>query len=296
MLELRIGFFYLCVEECSTEEWDLRWNLFNLHDCVSRIRLFEASEETEHVLGFKNQADKLRERLKNNIVFKAFPEGQQRKLLNGQTAYLYSLEDIAEKAGIEKKQFRWLYVLFSSHVHGLPMSYYRIGEGGRGLGLPCSVEESYTSLCLSLASTFLVRSRDNLKELFIDVKKTTYKVKVFEESLASIEAKNDEVQTPNAMKVGESIMLTETDIIQIETTRLDESDYESVYRYKATGSIVLRRRHSEKNGESLREMDPFFWTIRINGKPATDEEIEELESREWAFKVDHVEFILSFKT
>jgi hypothetical protein len=40
------------------------------------------------------------------------------------------LEDIGERVGVDKQTFRWLYVLLSSHVHGLPMSFYRIGGGG----------------------------------------------------------------------------------------------------------------------------------------------------------------------
>lgn len=52
MIELRVAFYYLCAEECSEDEWNCRWNLFNLHDCVSRIRMFEALGEIEQE-GFK---------------------------------------------------------------------------------------------------------------------------------------------------------------------------------------------------------------------------------------------------
>lgn len=43
ILELRLAFHYLCAEACSQDEWDCRWNIFNLHDCTSRRRMFEAS-------------------------------------------------------------------------------------------------------------------------------------------------------------------------------------------------------------------------------------------------------------
>lgn len=42
MIELRSAFHYLCIDLCSQDEWNCRWNVFNLHDCVSRIRLFDA--------------------------------------------------------------------------------------------------------------------------------------------------------------------------------------------------------------------------------------------------------------
>ena len=124
--------------------------------------MFHALKEDAHVEGFEKQAEELRERLRSNPFFQALTEGQQRKYLNGQSAYLMPLEDIAERAGVEKKLFRWLYVLLSSHVHSLPMSFYRIGNGEeeRGRGLPSPVEENYTSLCHSLATTFLTATRD----------------------------------------------------------------------------------------------------------------------------------------
>ena len=110
----------------------------------------------------------LRSRLRSNTHFNTLKH--QTKLLNGQTAYLHPIEELVEKAGIKKSTFRWLHVLFSSHVHGLPMSYYRMGhnEIDRGRGLPSPVEEQYTALCLSLASTLLTGARDELQTLFAE--------------------------------------------------------------------------------------------------------------------------------
>lgn len=167
MMELRAAFHYLCVDPCTDDEWDCRWNVLNLHDCTARKKLFDATgNDPEQVAGFEAQAEELRERLKANAYFTQL--GQQKKLLNGQTAYLYPIEELAERAGIEKGTYRWLHVLFSSHVHGLPMSYFRMGgdEVERGRGLPSPVEESYTSLCLSLASSILVATRDEVHSLF----------------------------------------------------------------------------------------------------------------------------------
>jgi hypothetical protein len=48
LLELRAAFHYLCVDECSDEEWKCRWNILNLHDCCSRIRLLEARPSSDN--------------------------------------------------------------------------------------------------------------------------------------------------------------------------------------------------------------------------------------------------------
>ncbi len=89
--------------------------------------------------------------------------------MKGATAYLYPLEDIASKAGVDKQIFRWLYLLLSSHVHGLPMSFYRMGEQERGRGVHSDVEEGYTSLCLSFSMSLLIHARDEMTGLFEDV-------------------------------------------------------------------------------------------------------------------------------
>jgi len=169
MMELRFAFYYFCVDKCSTTEWECRWHIFNLHDCVTRKRLLETLDGKEdEIRKLEDAAESLRNLLKDNASFSCMPVGQQRKFLQGQTAFLFPLEDLGEKAGIDKNTFRMIWTLFSSHVHGLPFSFYRIGggESERGRGLPSRVEEGYTSLCLSFAATFLIKTRDELHVLF----------------------------------------------------------------------------------------------------------------------------------
>lgn len=174
MLEVRLAFFYLCAENCSLDEWECRWDLFNLHDCKSRIKLFEAiGTGVEDISGLENQADELRLRLSKNQFFINLPEKQRKQLINGDKAYLYPLEDIASAAGVEKQTFRWLYRFLSTQVHGLPMSFYRMGDQERGRGIYSSVEEGYTSLCLSFCVSLLVSSREEMEHLFEGSKMNT---------------------------------------------------------------------------------------------------------------------------
>jgi hypothetical protein len=167
ILEIRISFFHLCVEKCPVSEWEFRWNLFNLHDCRSRIQMFEEMDPASADLrGFLAQADELRARLKSNEVFVSLPEPEQRRLLNGKHAYPVPLEVISEKAGVSVSEFRLLYRFLSSHVHGLPMSFYRMGEDGRGRGVYCGVEDGYSTLCVSLVHGMLAASCNEMRQLF----------------------------------------------------------------------------------------------------------------------------------
>ncbi|MDR4468898.1 MAG: DUF5677 domain-containing protein [Nitrospira sp.] len=167
ILEIRIAFFYIGVQECTPAEWNCRWNLFNLHDCMSRIHLFEKIDPlSKDLLGFKTQADEIQDRLKKNEFFLSLSESEQRRLLHGQHAYPVPLEKIAEQAGVELTTFRLLYKFLSSHVHGLPISFYSAGDDGRGRGVHCEVEENYSSLCVSFVHALLVASRDEMRKLF----------------------------------------------------------------------------------------------------------------------------------
>ncbi len=70
MIEIRAAFHYLCVDVCSEAEWNCRWNLLNLHGCISRRRLLESKEgDEEQVRELEGQADELRDRLRTNAHF-----------------------------------------------------------------------------------------------------------------------------------------------------------------------------------------------------------------------------------
>jgi hypothetical protein len=167
ILEVRISFFYLCVEDSSSEEWECRWNIFNLHDCVARIHLFtELDPSSPDLKGFEAQAEELRNRLATNAFFAALPPSQKRHFLRGRDAYLVPLEVIAAAAGVEINEFRWIYKFLSSHVHGLPLSFYRMGEVDRGRGVHSEVEEGYSLLCVSFVLGLLNAARDEMHKLF----------------------------------------------------------------------------------------------------------------------------------
>ncbi len=106
ILELRVAFYYLCTEECTAEEWDCRWNLFNLHDCTSRVRMFEALPGKEgSVAALSAAAEDLKKCLKGNPWFLALPSSAQKKLLNGRTRTCFPWRRLPEGPGLRKGRF-----------------------------------------------------------------------------------------------------------------------------------------------------------------------------------------------
>lgn len=286
ILELRLTFYYLCIDACTEDEWNCRWNLLNLHDCTSRIRLFQAMPSGgKQVSPLTESAEELKDRLRSNPFFCGFAEGQQRKLLNGQTAYLMSLEDIAERAGLAKENFRWLYVLFSSHVHAYPMSFYRIGDehGERGRGLPSPTEEGYTGMCISLVVSLLVSVRDEMTVLFADFKK---QAEPRQEKQERTPTENEAADSITArLALGEVRRFLETEEVIIDVKRVSEDGLEFEYRDRSSGEVVLRRLSSDE-GSGLYDMDPFFWTVSVNQGPAVEKQIVDMNKTRHAFKVD----------
>lgn len=297
MLELRIAFYYLCSDECDEVEWECRWSIFNLHDCVSRIRMFTEMGNSEQIENLMQSADEIRDRIKGNAFFNGLPDKKKKTALHGQSAYLSPLEDIAEKAGVEKSQFRWLYVFLSSHVHALPMSFFRIGEE-RGRGLPTPIEEDYTSLCLSLASSFLVSTREDVHSLFLEFKERADKIveRQNQEALAALAAieTRTKASASEGMKLGESRVLLSTNVMTIEATLVQEGTLEVRYRDSKSGAVVLQSTESE-SGTYLDLYDLYYWTFTLNGECVTNDQMSFLDRDDFAFKADPHTRTLHFK-
>ncbi len=128
--------------------------------------MFTDLEPAYDCTGFRTQLNELQDRLYANPFFQSLNERVRRRCLSGQMAYLDSLETIAERSGVSLSQFRWLYRFLSIHVHGYPMSYYRMQDGERGRGVHSKIEENYTQLFLTFVVDFISRAHDEMKRKF----------------------------------------------------------------------------------------------------------------------------------
>jgi len=125
----------------------------------------------ENIASFQEQITDLTNRLHNNAFFTRLPASFQNKVLKGGKAHLFTLEEMAVRAGIELDHFRMFWKLMSSHIHSLPMSFYRMVNNERGRGVQTKVEVGYTIILLSFCMTLLVHSRDEYIELMDGIEK-----------------------------------------------------------------------------------------------------------------------------
>ena len=177
LLECYLTFWYLTVEQLDEDEMLARLNLMHLHDCISRIEMFEnlgTSDADPHMQGFANQAQELRERLMSRQYFiNTFTEKQKHKLLKGKTAHFLSQDDILRRMGIDIKDFRFHWHFFSLHVHSFPASFYRVTESKRGRGIENEVEKGYIAQTLEYLEKFIQRAIKDMLTLFPDMAPST---------------------------------------------------------------------------------------------------------------------------
>ena len=167
LIECYLAFFYLCVEPVEKEDWECRWNIFNLHDCLRRRKFFALLGTEDATLEeYDRTADALRDRLRANPIFRALDPKTQRDCLGARKLYLQTQDELIEKIGIEHNFFRAIYEFFSSQVHTFPMGFFRIGEGNRGRGLENETDRTYVTTAVELSSFFLKRAAKEMIHLF----------------------------------------------------------------------------------------------------------------------------------
>lgn len=158
--------FYLCVDNVSIDELKARRNLFNLHDYYSRKKLFSFTDD--------KQEDKKIEKLVINELtetnyFHLLEEKQQKHFLKGENAFFISREEIEERIGTDKNDFKLLYKLFSSNTHSFPMGFYGMLEGGRGTGVKSEIEIGYNGLALETGEQYIRLATKNMLDFFPDI-------------------------------------------------------------------------------------------------------------------------------
>ena len=167
LIECYLVFFYLCIEKCMPEEWDARWKLMNLHDHMSRSKMFKAmGEDIESDELSNNNKDEVVSALKGNSWFKILSEKQQAHFLKGNTAFFKSQDEIVEASGGDISGFRFMYRFLSNNTHSFPMGFYRMADNDRGRGVESKIEIQYTGMCLHWAGEYLSKAKSEFIELF----------------------------------------------------------------------------------------------------------------------------------
>lgn len=170
ILETRLAFYYLGYADCEVDEWKCRWAVFCLHDDASRTKMLDGIAASAFTLDEQAEYDENmrqhRATLEVNPFFAAFPDGERRRYLQGKQAYIYPLEKIAERCGIDAEKFRFFYTFMSQQAHSFPVAYFRMDEGNRGRGIHSDLEEQYHKMCMALVVALVLSAADEMELKF----------------------------------------------------------------------------------------------------------------------------------
>lgn len=159
LMECYHSLFYLCFDNVSNEERQTRKNIFDLHDYYSRKQLFEHLNEVPLATQFhhdkENCLEFILDKIQQDSFFNSLPEKERNRYLQGKNAFMLSREDIEERSGFNKREFRLWYKLLSANVHSFPMGFYHVAPGERGLGVKTELEVKYICKALSLSESYL---------------------------------------------------------------------------------------------------------------------------------------------
>lgn len=168
LMECYQTMFYLCLDKVGSNELKARRKLFNLHDYYSRKKLFSFTSENSED---KKIEDFVILELTKTVYFQQLEEKQQKHFLKGDNAFFISREDIEEKSGMNKNDFKLLYKLFSSNTHSFPMGFYGMLDAERGTGVKSQVEIEYSGLALETAERYIKRASNHMTGFFPDILK-----------------------------------------------------------------------------------------------------------------------------
>ena len=130
ILESQIFLAYLTEVGISEDEWQLRKWTLDLHDCVTRIRLFRGIGDTEQKGAFKAELERLKARMEGNGVFPQLPVETRNDVLVGRRIYVRGMRNALKLADWPEDLWDGIYSYLSGAIHSSPVSFYRYADHG----------------------------------------------------------------------------------------------------------------------------------------------------------------------
>lgn len=162
LAEAYLWYFWLCEDEVDAEVRQGRFILTYCHDHGSRGRMFQPDEPLSEDSVVMTD---LIARFDGNAFLRTYNTKARREALRGhKTPFLQ--DDVLDRMGANKEDFRFLYRFFSQHTHTGPVSFFRTFEHNRGAGVETDHEKRYMILALDFASGILSAAIEGHLKLF----------------------------------------------------------------------------------------------------------------------------------
>lgn len=169
IIEGYLLFVYVSKNPENDEEWSARLNVMHLNDCTRRIRVLDGLSDPDQIRQFAEQAEELRERLRNNDSFKGLDEKLQKKLLTGDYLTIPTRDQQLDELGWDRREFYSRWNVLSQYTHILPFAFYRMEANGRNTGVENDFDRTYIFVALIQCTAILNEGVDRMIEIFPDV-------------------------------------------------------------------------------------------------------------------------------
>jgi hypothetical protein len=167
--EAVLVYYWLCGPGLDEDVRAGRFILLQLHDHGSRRRLYSGSapapEDDLVLLDLTSRFDK-------NPHLATFDEKQRRVALRGEKSPFIQ-DEVLFEMGTDPDAFRTTYRFFSQHTHTGPISFYRMVEHVRGVGVETRMEKSYMIIAIECAAGALAKAIEVHLDIFPDAETRT---------------------------------------------------------------------------------------------------------------------------
>jgi len=155
ILELSNNHWYLCTQTINDEELKFRLKLYDYHDSSSLLSIYQnIFSNDDFSKELEEDINRLKSQIENSPVYRGFNIKKRKKIIKGHKAYDLSQFQIAEKRGLNLKQFKGFYELFSIHTHSSPSSIKFVKTEKLNFDKQ-DISESFAELSLIYVSRFL---------------------------------------------------------------------------------------------------------------------------------------------
>ncbi|MGH6653378.1 MAG: DUF5677 domain-containing protein [Sphingopyxis sp.] len=164
LAEAYLWYHWLCEDDVDDEIRQARFVLTYCHDHGSRGRMFAPEDPLpqDSVV----MAD-LIARFDGNAFLRTYDAKARREALKGHKTPFVQ-DEVLDRMGADKQDFRLLYRFFSQHTHTGPVSFMRTFEHDRGAGVETEHEKRYMIVAVDFAASILVAATGGHLKLFPD--------------------------------------------------------------------------------------------------------------------------------
>jgi hypothetical protein len=166
IIEATLMFFYVSEPGVDDDEWGLRKDVLDLHDCLTRYRLFKSWKSEKEMTSFRESAAHIKERIRNHKLMKTFDAEKRKQLLGGQQLYLNGLRSVVKRAGWDPDRFDGVYAYLSVHSHSAPTSFYRTDTHHIDFSKPSEYQFGLAGFALEHADQSIRAASKRLIEVF----------------------------------------------------------------------------------------------------------------------------------